>query len=86
MKDKIRNWVIGIGCGKRQYRINNVTYTVSSHFEPAKSDNRIKDRLARTIVSDFAQLTLLKTTDKIIDGYVCSAAGEEDNYAVEKEN
>ncbi|MPM62494.1 hypothetical protein SDC9_109366 [bioreactor metagenome] len=52
MKNKVMNWIIGIGCGERQYSINNVTYTVSSRFEPFESKNNIKDRFERTIVSE----------------------------------
>jgi len=84
MKNKILNWIVGIGCGDRQYKIGGVTYTVSSHFEPANSENKINDRIKRTIISDFAPLTLLESKDKMVDEYVCSAAGEEDNNAVEE--
>ncbi len=85
MKNKILNWIVGIGCGDRQYKIGGVTYTVSSHFEPTNSENKINDRIKRTIVSDFAPLTLLESTDKMAVEYVCSAAGREDYNAVEKE-
>ena len=84
MKNKILNWIIGIGCGDRHYQIGDVTYTVSSHFEPINSENKINDRLKRTIISDFVPLTLLESQDKIADEYVCSAAGEEDYNAVEE--
>ncbi len=85
MKNTILNWIVGIGGGDRQYKIGGVTYTVSSHFEPTNSENKINDRIKRTIVSDFAPLTLLELTDKMADEYVCSAAGREDYNAVEKE-
>lgn len=84
MKNKILNWIVGIGCGDRCYKIGDVTYTVSSHFEPINSENKINDRLKRTIISDFVPLTLLTPTDKIADEYVCSTAGEEDYNAVEE--
>ena len=86
MKNKIAAWIIGIGYGERKYSINNVTYTVSSRFEPMKSKSNLKDRLERTIVSDFVPLTIPEPQDKMADEYVCSAAGEEENHAVEKEN
>ena len=86
MRSKIKNWIVGIGCGERQYKINNVTYTVSSHFEPFESKSNIKDRFERTIVSDFVPLTILPQQDKMANEYVCSAAGEEENNAVEEEN
>ena len=84
MKNKILNWIVGIGCGDRQYKIGCVTYTVSLHFEPTNSENKINDRIKRTIVNDFTPLTLLEPTDKMADEYVCSAAVEEDKNAVEK--
>lgn len=83
MKEKASGWIIGIGCGERKYSINNVTYTVSSGFEPMECKNNLKDRLERTIVSDFAPLTIPEPQDKMTDEYVCSAAGEEDKNAVE---
>lgn len=86
MKNKVMNWIIGIGCRERQYKVNDVTYMVSSHFEPFESKNNIKDRFERTIVSDFVPLTILPQQDKMANEYVCSAAGEEDNNAVEEEN
>lgn len=86
MRNKVKNWIVGIGCGERKYKISNVTYTVSSSFEPFESKNSIKGRFERTIVSDFVPLTI-KTPDCIMaDEYVCSAAGKEDNNAVEEEN
>lgn len=84
MKNKILSWIVGIGCGDRRYKIGDVTYTVSSHFEPTDSKNRIKERLEKTIISDFVPLTLLTSTDKIADEYVCSTVGKEKNYAVEE--
>lgn len=86
MMKKASAWVIGIGCGERKYKLNNVTYTVSSSFEPVKSKNTLKERFERTFISDFVPLTIVDTKNKMADEYVCSAAGEEDNHAVEKEN
>ncbi|MGI6746506.1 MAG: hypothetical protein ACOX45_10345 [Acutalibacteraceae bacterium] len=77
MKNRVSNWIIGIGCNDHQYRIGGVTYIVSSRFEPTESKSSLKDRLERTIVSDFTPLTLTASQDKISDEYVCSAAGEE---------
>lgn len=85
MSNKILNWIVGIGCGDRQYKIGGVTYTVSSRFEPTCSENKINDRIKRTIISDFATLTLIEPKYKMADEYVCSAAGKEDYNAVEKE-
>ena len=84
MKNKILTWIVGIGCGDRRYKIGDVTYTVSSHFEPINSENKINDRIKRTIISDFIPLTLLESQDKIADEYVCSTAGKEKIYAVEE--
>lgn len=91
MKNKILKWIVGIGCGDRQYKIGGVTYTVSSRFESTHSENKINDRIKRTIVSDFAPLTLIESRNKMADEYVCSGciasddARREDNNAVEKE-
>lgn len=84
MKNRILNWIVGIGCGDRQYKIGDVTYTVSSHFEPTDSKNQIKERLKKTIISDFVPLTLLEPQVKMADEYVCSTAGKEEIYAVEE--
>jgi hypothetical protein len=91
MSNKILKWIVGIGCGDRQYKIGGVTYTVSSRFEPTKSKNKINDRIKRTIVSDFTSLTLIESKYKMTDEYVCSGciasddARREDNNAVENE-
>lgn len=84
MKNKILTWIVGIGCGDRRYKIGDVTYTVSSHFEPINSENKINDRIKKTIISDFVPLTVLELQDKMVDEYVCSTAGEEDYNAVEE--
>ncbi len=84
MKNKILNWIVGIGCGDRQYKIGEVTYTVSSHFEPINSENKINDRIKKTIIGDFVPLTLLEPQVKIAEEYVCSTAGKEEIYAVEE--
>jgi len=86
MKSNMINWIIGIGGGQRQYKVGNVTYMVSSHFQPTEAKDTIKDRIKRTLVSDFVPLTILNSEDKMADEYVCSTAGEEENNAVEKEN
>ena len=85
MKSNLINWIIGIGCGERKYKVNNVTYTVSSSFEPFQSKNNLKERFERTLISDFVPLTIPESQDKMADEYVCSTAGEEDNNAVEEE-
>lgn len=86
MKNKILNWIVGIGCGDRQYKIGDVTYTVCSHFEPTASKNRIKDRLEKTIISDFVPLTLLESQDKMADEYVCSGCIASDDVWKEDYN
>lgn len=75
---ELRNWIVGIGGGERKYRINNITYVVSSRFEPPKYQSTMKDRFRRSITSDFVPLTLPPAVDKMADEYVCSAAGKED--------
>jgi hypothetical protein len=70
-------WIVGLGAGDREYRINGVTYRVSSRFEPFDSAENLKGRFERTIVSDFIPLTVPKAEDKITAESVCSAAGKE---------
>jgi len=76
---KNNNWIIGITDGKpHEHKIGNVTFSVFSEFEPTKSRVTIKDRLGRSITSEFAHLTDETIDNNMIDEYVCSAVGKED--------
>ena len=78
---KNNNWIIGIGGKEQSYRIGCVTYLVSAHFEPPRSEEKtvtLKDRIGRSVTSDFIPLTVEETPTTMADEYVCSAAGEED--------
>lgn len=78
MKNKSNPWIFGIGCGEHEYQINNVTYVVSSRFEPRSSKQTVKDRFQKVIVSDFIPLTVEPTENIIADEYVCSGCEKED--------
>lgn len=80
------NWIVGITDGNaHEYKIGNVTFTVLSEFEPKISGVTIKNRFERTITCDFTDLTGEIFRDKMAAEYVCSTAGKEGTYAVEKE-
>lgn len=75
------NWIIGIGGKEQSYKIANVTYLVSAHFEPPRREEKtvtLKERIGRSVTSDFIPLTVEETPTTMADEYVCSAAGEED--------
>ena len=76
--NKITGWICGLSQGERKYKINDVTYTVASHFEPPQSENTLKSRFIQTITNDFLDLTDDLKKYKMADEYVCSAAGKED--------
>lgn len=76
--NKITGWICGLSQGDRKYKINGVTYTVDSRFEPPQSENTIKSRFSRTITNDFIDLTDYLKKCKMADEYVCSAVREED--------
>jgi len=76
------NWIIGIGGKEQSYKIGSVTYFVSAHFEPPQHDEKsttLKERIGRSVTSDFIPLTIAEEPAIVADEYVCSAAGEEDN-------
>ncbi len=75
----MNNWIIGISDGKpHEYKIGNVTFEVSSVFEPTKNKTTIKNRFERTLTNDFVDLTGKIINSKIGSEYVCSTAGKED--------
>ena len=75
-----KGFIVGLVSSEQEYRINGVTYAVSSKFAKPdfKTDKTISDRLKRFVGSDFADLTADNDSDNLIDGYVCSAAGKEE--------
>ena len=79
---------VGFGLPEREYVINGVRYFVENRYEPVNfkdmsQDTKMGSRLEKYLVSDFADLPPVQTDDKIDAGYVCTAAGKEDNYAAE---
>jgi len=76
------NWIIGIG-GIHTYRVGDVTYEVSSHFEELHHNEKAEDptlehRVERCLKSDVVPLTMAEAKDTLTPEYVCSAAGKED--------
>ena len=71
------NWIIGLGAAEHEYKIEDVTYIVTSHFaKPTDSEKQtISDRMKRFVGGDFADLTADMDPDTIDGEYVCSAAG-----------
>ena len=82
MKMENSNWIIGIG-DIHTYRVGNVTYEVSSHFEKLHHDEKSENptlahRIKRCLKNDVVPLTAEEPPDMMAPEYVCSAAGKED--------
>ena len=70
-------WIIGVIQGNHEYRINGVTYTVGSKFEPPREGRPIQHAIEHMISCDMVDLMEQAESGKIHSEYVCSAAGEE---------
>ena len=78
MKEKTNSWICGLMSGKREYKINAVTYIVSARYEDKESKNTIRSRFERVITNEMIDL-MDEPPDSIMkDEDVCSAAGKED--------
>lgn len=82
-------FIVGFGFNTNEYTVNGVKYIVESKFLPTnfkdmKSNPTIENRVGKYLKSDFAELPSIKESDKINAEDVCSAAGKEDNNAVEE--
>lgn len=77
---------VGLGSKDNEYKIGNVNFTVKSRFQKFEIKNveTISDRVKRIITSDFVDLTDKSPPSTMAEEYVCSAAGKEDNNAVEE--
>ena len=77
---------VGLGSKDNEYKIGNVNFTGKSRVQKVESKNveTISDRVKRIITSDFVDLTDKSPPSKMAVEYVCSAAGKEDNNAVEE--
>jgi hypothetical protein len=71
-------WIIGVIQGNHEYRINGVTYTVGSKFEPPREGRPVQRAIEHMISCDMIDLMEQADDGKIHSEYVCSAAGEED--------
>ena len=73
---------------EHKYKVNGATYIVSAAFKHTgrKEDNTsFSTCMKRIINSDLAHLIITDENDTMTAENVCSAAGKEDNIAVEKE-
>lgn len=73
---------------EHEYKVNGATYIVSAAFKHIgrKEDNTSFPTCVKRIInSDFAHLIITEGNDTMAAENVCSAAGKEDNIAVEKE-
>ena len=73
---------------EQEYKIGSATYVVSAAFKHTgrKEDNTSFPTCVKKIInSDFAHLIITEGNDTMAEENVCSAAGKEDNIAVEKE-
>ena len=81
---------------EQEYKVNGATYIVSAAFTyivsaAFKHTGRKEDNTSfptcvkRILTSDFAHLIITEGNDTMAAENVCSAAGKEDNIAVEKE-
>ena len=64
--------------GNHEYRINGVTYTVGSKFEPPREGRPVQHAIEHMISCDMIDLMEQANKGKIHSEYVCSAAGEEE--------
>ena len=61
-----------------EYRINGVTYTVGSKFEPPREGRPLQCAIEHMISCDMVDLMEQAEGGKIHSEYVCSASGEEE--------
>ena len=72
---------------EHEYKIGGATYIVSAAFKHTgrKEDNTSFATCVKKIInSDFAHLIITEGNDTMAAENVCSAAGKEDNIAVEE--
>ena len=78
MKKKTNGWICGLLPSVREYKLNGVTYIVSSRFEAPNSENSIRSRFEQVISNEMIDLTAQPTDCTMAAEYVYSAAGKED--------
>ena len=86
----MNKFIVGFGTAPQEYVINGVRYVVESRFQKSdyKKPNKnilLNNRIGSYLTSDFADLPSVGTSNIINTEYDCTAAGKEDNNAVEKE-
>lgn len=86
----MNKFIVGFGAAPQEYVINGVRYLVESKFQnpnykEPKENTMLNNRIGNYLTSDFADLPFVGTGNIINTEYDCTAAGKEDNNAVEKE-
>ena len=72
---------------EHEYNINGATYIVGSVFKDEKETNlTMKDSIKTILTSDFTHLDIIEENVKMVVGNVCSTAGKEEHFAVEKDS
>ena len=78
MKQKRYGWLVPLIPVWRKYKIHDVTYVVSSRFEPVESENTVYSRFQDVISSDMVDLQKLTSSATMEEECVYSAAEKED--------
>lgn len=86
----MNKFIVGFGAAPQEYVVNGVRYVVESRFQKPnykepKENTMLNNRIGSYLTSDFADLPSVSTGNIISTEYDCTAAGKEDNNAVEKE-
>lgn len=78
MKKKRYGWIVPLIPAWRKYKIHDVTYVVSSRFEPFESENTVHSRFRDVISNDMIDLQKLTSSATMEEECVYSAAEKED--------
>lgn len=67
------NWIVGLGKDIHEYKVNGVTYIVSSRFDPPfKNNPTLSERMKRIVIGEFVHLINKSPANTMEDEYVCS--------------
>lgn len=83
-------FIVGFGATPQEYVINGVRYLVESRFQKpnykeSKENTMLNNCIGSYLISDFADLPSVGTSNIINTEYDCTAVGKEENNAAEKE-
>lgn len=71
-------WIIGLILGEHSYRINGVSYEVTSRFEDSQNGHSVRKSFQNLLSGNMVDLQDCLPGDNMSPEYVCSAAGKED--------